>query len=490
MSHSHKKIAMKKDDKIIATKMNIPRIAPDCISRPRLYESLNQGLKRKLTLVSAPAGYGKTTLVAQWLMRRDRPFGWLSLDEMDSDPKRYLLHLISAIHQMHPDFGKSLEELLQFPMTKCRMQKIISTLINDIESYSEETVLIVDDYHLIQSKTIHHGMDYIIKFLPENVHIYIISRNTPDLSLSLLRASCNLGEIRVSDLKFTKEEVRLLVHETMRILFSEKNLAMVTEKTEGWIAGLRMVLMMITDGNDDIDHLIKHLTGATSYISEYLEKEAFAVQTDKTRDFLLKTAILRRMTPDLCNAVTGSNDAFYQLSELKRDNLFIHALDSKCKWFRYHRLFAEQLKMRLKMTQPGIIKELHLKASNWLYENEFTEDAIWHTSCANQYRTQSNSLVYANIRLAKIFSSQNDCEPVPVSADQSLLPLSYQMDPLSKRELEVLKAIEQGLTNQQIADKLFVSLNTIRTHTRNIHSKLDVNTRTKAVNKARQAGIL
>ncbi|MFX1266316.1 MAG: hypothetical protein ACFFH0_13100, partial [Promethearchaeota archaeon] len=357
----------------------------------------------KLTLISAPAGYGKTTLICQWLGQTGHKIGWLSLDEMDNNLNRFFLYFISSIQQIHPGFGESVTGVLSDSISQPGDINILPLLINELEAYSTKTILILDDYHVIRNEAINEQIDYFLSFLPEHVHLYIISRIAPPLPLPRLRACGDLNEISVTDLKFSSEELDCLMRQTMGITLSEENLRILNEKIEGWAVGLIMAAEMIRKTND-VNALINNLTGNLYYIFEYLEQEVFSVQPDGIQDFLLKTAILSRMTPALCDALTGSGDSYQVLTALKRENVFICTLDDEHRWYRYHHFFSDQLEALLIMKYPEIVDHLHKKAGKWYYENGFIEDAVSHAIKGKEFDFA------AEILENEIEKIQRDCE--------------------------------------------------------------------------------
>jgi LuxR family maltose regulon positive regulatory protein len=364
---------------ILTTKLQVPPLRSSLVPRPRLIARLNAGRNGKLVLVSAPAGYGKTTLVAEWLAQCDAAAlkaAWLSLDENDNDPVRFLAHLIAALRQIDPGLGEATLSMLQAPQPP-PPEAVITALINDIASLPTSFVLTLDDYHVIRELGIHKQLDFLVEHQPPQLHLVVITREDPLLPLARLRARGQMVEIRQEDLRFTLEECADFLHRVMDLNLSPSDIASLERRTEGWIAGLQLAGLSMR-GRDDLPGFIEAFTGSSHYVLDYLVEEVFGRQPADVQDFLLKTSILDRFTAPLCDAVTQQTHSREMLQAFDQGNLFIVALDQSHTWYRYHRLFAELLRQRLRAV--GTISEsaLHRSACQWFTGEELFPEAIHH----------------------------------------------------------------------------------------------------------------
>lgn len=365
---------------LLTTKLYIPPVRSELVPRPRLIERLNTGLQRKLTLISAPAGFGKTTLVTEWLDGVDRPRTWLSLDENDNDPARFLTYLIAALQQMDPAIGPTVQAMLQAPQPP-PPESLLSTLINDIAATPHPFVLVLDDYHLIYTLPIHQQLTFLLDHLPPQMHLVIATREDPPLPLSRWRARGQTVEIRQADLKFTEEETADFLRRVMQLELSSADVAALHRRTEGWVAGLQLAGLSLR-GRDNVHQSVRSFTGSQRYVLDYLIEEVFQRQPASVQDFLLKTSILDRFTALLCDAVAERDDSREMLLSLERANLFIVPLDDSRQWYRYHRLFADLLHHRLQLAPSHDMAQLHQRASQWYADNGFPEDAVRHALAA------------------------------------------------------------------------------------------------------------
>ncbi len=375
-------------DSILVTKLYIPPARAELVRRPALIERLNVGLDRKLTLISAPAGFGKTTLVSEWVeglqetgKRKSHPikFAWLSLDVEDNDPVRFLSYFIAAMNrntEIGPEIGQSASSLLQSPQPPST-NTILTSLINEVVSAPVRIVFVIDDYHLIESEPIHQALVFLLDNLPPQFHLVIVTREDPQLSLSKLRASDQLTEIRAADLRFTSSEATEFLNRVMGLNLSAEDVEGLETRTEGWIAGLQLAAISIKGYSDASGH-IKAFTGSHRLVLDYLIEEVLESQPASTKRFLLHTSILKRLTGSLCDAITGENDGQATLEALEHANLFINPLDEQRQWYRYHHLFADLLQRQLHLLQDNLACELHLRASRWYEQNELQMEAIEH----------------------------------------------------------------------------------------------------------------
>jgi LuxR family maltose regulon positive regulatory protein len=376
---------------ILKTKIFIPRLRREIVSRPRLINALNEGLRRKLTLISAPAGFGKTTLVADWVADCDRPTAWFSLDEEDNDPARFLNYLIAALNDIdgiEATFGISVMSMLQspqFPPTDI----LLTPLINEMAVFPGELILILDDYHLIETQAVHDILCFLLDNMPPQLHLAIVTREDPFLPLSRLRVMDELTELRGVDLRFTSPEAAEFLHRVMGLNLSAEAVAALESRTEGWIAGLQLAALSL-QGQTNTSRLIQAFTGSNRLVLDYLMEEVLDQQPEDIQAFLLQTAILDRLTGSLCDAVrfgttetpTGQENGQEILERLDRANLFVFPQDNERRWYRYHHLFADLLRQRLRRDDPEKIRALHLLASEWFERTGLWSDAIRHAFAA------------------------------------------------------------------------------------------------------------
>ncbi len=326
---------------ILATKLYLPRLRPNVVSRPRLLERLNAGLHRKLTLIAAPAGFGKTTLVSEWVEGIDRPTAWLSLDEGENDPTRFLAYLVTALQTIAATLGEGVLGVLQSSQPP-PPEAILTALLNEITTLPDQFVLVLDDYHVIDAKPVDLALTFLVEHLPPQMHLVIATREDPLLPLARLRARGELTELRAADLRFTPSEAAEFLNSVMGLNLSPGNIAALEDRTEGWIAGLQLAALSMR-GREDIPEFIRAFTGDHRYILDYLVEEVLTRQPEPVRSFLLQTAILDRLSGSLCDAVTGQEKGNVRLEALEHGNFFVVALDDTRHWYRYHHLFAEVL---------------------------------------------------------------------------------------------------------------------------------------------------
>ncbi|MFC5467302.1 LuxR C-terminal-related transcriptional regulator [Cohnella suwonensis] len=361
---------------ILATKLYIPLPRTKVVPRPRLIERLNEGLDRKLTLVSASAGFGKTTLVSEWVAGCDRPVAWLSLDEGDDDSLRFLTHLVAAVQTIAETIGESVIGALKSPQPPST-ESVLTILLNEISALPHKFVLVLDDYHVIGAKQIDDALIYLLEHLPPQMHLVIATRENPQLPLGRIRARGYLTELRAADLRFTPGEAATFLQQAMGLDLSADELAALEARTEGWIAGLQLAALSM-QGREDIPAFIRAFAGDNRYVVDYLVEEVLQRQPDHIRSFLLQTSILDRLHGPLCDAVTGQEDGNARLDALEQGNFFVVPLDDRRHWYRYHHLFAEVLSAHLREDQPDQIATLHRRASIWYEQHGSAADAIRH----------------------------------------------------------------------------------------------------------------
>ena len=368
---------------ILATKLYVPPPRPSVVSRPRLIERLNEGMERKLILISASAGFGKTTLLSAWIADCGRPVAWLSLDEADSDLSRFLTYVIAALQTVQPILGKNLLTALLTPQPPS-VESLLTSLLNEISALPNDLILVLDDYHLLDSKSVDEALTFLVERLPPQMHLVIATREDPSLPLARLRVRGQLTELRAADLRFTPVEAAEFLNRTMGLNPSDEDVAALETRTEGWIAGLQLAALSM-QGDKDTAGFIKAFTGSNRFVLDYLIEEVLQRQPELVRNFLLQTSILDKLCGALCDAVTGQADGRGMLETLERDNLFIVPLDDKRHWCRYHHLFAEVLHAHLMAEQPDQVTVLHQRASEWHEHNGSAADAIHHALAAKDF---------------------------------------------------------------------------------------------------------
>src|SRR5436190_14800648 len=361
---------------ILATKLYLPRLRPNVVFRPRLLERLNEGVHRKLTLISAPAGFGKTTLVSEWVEGIERPIAWLSLDEGDNDPARFLTYLVAALQTIAAHIGEGVLGMLQSSQPP-PPEAMLTALLNEITTLPDHFVLVLDDYHVIDAKPVDMALAYLVEHLPPQMHLVIATREDPDLPLARLRARGHLTELRATDLRFTASEAAGFLTQVMGLNLSTEDIAALEDRTEGWIAGLQLAALSM-QGHQDIPGFIRAFAGDHRYIADYLVEEVLQRQPESVRSFLLQTSILDRLNGPLCDAVTGQEGGNARLVALERGNFFIVPLDDKRQWYRYHHLFAEVLSAHLLAERPDQVSTLHRRASEWYEQHGSAADTIRH----------------------------------------------------------------------------------------------------------------
>lgn len=368
---------------ILATKLYVPPPRPKVVLRSRLIERLNKGLQGKLTLISAPAGFGKTTLVSEWIAGCERQVAWFSLDESDNDPIRFLAYLVAALQKIAANIGEGVLDMLRSPQPPST-ESILTALLNEITTVPDNFTFVLDDYHVIDAKPVENMLNFLLENLPPQMHIIITTREDPDLPLPRLRVRGQLTELRITDLRFTPSETAEFLKQVMGLNLSAEDITTLEASTEGWVAGLQLAALSM-QGRKDIPGFIKAFAGDDRYIVDYLVEEVLLRQPDQVRSFLLQTSILDRLNGSLCDAVTGQKDSKKMLEALERSNLFVVSLDDNRQWYRYHHLFAGVLLSHLKEEQPDQVPALHLQASKWHEQNGMLADAIRHALAAEDF---------------------------------------------------------------------------------------------------------
>jgi LuxR family maltose regulon positive regulatory protein len=371
---------------LLETKLYVPRQRGDRVSRPRLRQRLDRGATAKLTLVSAPAGFGKTTLLTEWLSSVTAgrsSVAWVSLDASDNHPTTFWTYVVAALQRAAPAVGSDALALLAAAQPP-PIEAILAPLLNDLGAAPNEVVLVLDDYHVVQTRDIHEGLAFLLEHLPPNVRLVVASRADPPLPLPRLRARGDLVELRAADLRFTPEEASAYLNEAMGLGLTATDVAALEGRTEGWIAALQLAALSVR-GRDDAAGFIAGFAGDDRYVVDYLVEEVLQRQPEQIRDFLLRTSILDRLTGALCDEVTGSAGARATLEALERANLFLVPLDDRRQWYRYHHLFADMLRARLLDERPEEVRELHRRASAWYERNGEVSEAFRHALVGDDF---------------------------------------------------------------------------------------------------------
>ena len=453
-------------DTLLSTKLQIPPARAHPVVRPRLIARIEAGQKlgRRLTLISAPPGFGKTTLIRAWVDATERSAAWLSLDEGDNDPLRLLRYLVAALRQADERIGKGLPDLRPAPP-----QELLVALINDLAQLALDLTLILDDYHLINDFAAHDLITFLLLNQPPNFHLVVATREDPPLPLARFRAQDQITEIRERSLRFSTEEATAFLRETMNLSLSDESISSLATRAEGWVtalqlAGLAFRQRMETGGAQGTgEEFVAAFAGDDRYIVDYLMAEVLGRESDGLRSFLQQTSVLDRLCAPLCDALTGRDDSQRVLEQLEGANLFLLPLDNRREWYRYHGLFAEVLRLAL---PPAERVNLHGRAAQWFEAHGWEDFARHHAR-----------------RGAALTTSAASVRP-PAQIDQPLI------EPLSERELEVLRLIAEGLSNREIAQRLFIAPGTVKRHINNIYGKLGVGSRTRAIAVARDLHIL
>ena len=366
---------------LVTTKLYVPRIDRELVDRPRLIACLEAGSTGKLTLVSAPVGYGKTTLVSDWLTRSHIPAAWLSLESSDNQISRFFSYLISALQQIDPAIGTEIQPLLETG-TDPSIEDILATLVNDIAASSAKFTLVLDDYHVISAMQIHQALEFLFEHMPPGMNVILISRADPPMPLARLRVQRQLTELREADLRFTADELSEFFNDLMGCDLSSEEITNLEIRTEGWIAGLQLVALALQRCQDPHGQIVA-ITGSHRHLIDYLVDEVMSQQSEEVRSFLLCTSILERFNASLCCALLQKPNGREMLRALEKARLFLVPLDDECKWYRYHRLFADFLHQRLVETRPEIVSELYQRAGDWYEAQGMIEEAIEYALTGN-----------------------------------------------------------------------------------------------------------
>jgi LuxR family maltose regulon positive regulatory protein len=375
-------VAASQEDALLATKLHVPGPQPGLVARPRLLERLEEALARGLVVVCAPAGFGKTALLADWARRSQRTVAWLSLDAGDNDPTRFWRHAAAALDRMRPGIAEQLAPLLG-PPAPASFEGLVTALINQLaaEPGDGDAVLVLDDYHLVDAEPVHASMGFLLEHRPPGLHLVLASRADPPLAVARLRARGQLAELRDRDLRFTVEEAAALLRTAVGPDLPDAAVAALLARTEGWVAGLQLAGLSLR-GQPDVAGFVASFSGSHRYVLDFLAEEVLDRQPAEVRRFLLETSVLERLSGPLCQAVTGRADGQAMLEQVERANLFLVPLDEVRGWWRYHHLFADLLRARLAQEQPERLPGLHRAAAAWSEAHGLADDAIHHALAA------------------------------------------------------------------------------------------------------------
>jgi LuxR family transcriptional regulator, maltose regulon positive regulatory protein len=371
-------------DPLVSSKLHPSRARPKLVARPRLVEILTRDTGHRLTLLSAPAGFGKTTLLNEWSRDQEcggRSVAWVTLDEGDNDPVRFLSYLVAALRRSGGEgFGEGVLAALRSPEPP-RMEAVLGALINELADLPAEVVVVLDDYHVIDSEGVHRIVSFLLERLPEGAHLVVSSRIDPPLPLARLRARGQMTELHAGDLRFTPEQAAAFLNDVMGLDLSEGDIAALEGVTEGWIAALQLAALSMK-GRKDVSGFIQSFSGSHRDVFDFLAEEVLGRQAEQVQSFLLETSILDRLSGPLCDALTGRDDGQRTLEKLERENLLVVPLDDDRVWYRYHHLFADFLRGSLERERPEELAPLHLRASEWCEENALVAEAVLHALAA------------------------------------------------------------------------------------------------------------
>jgi LuxR family maltose regulon positive regulatory protein len=417
------------DTPLLQAKLHVPRPRHGTVVRPRLTDHLSHGVESKLTLVSAPPGFGKSTLVGGWIVahQSESAAAWLSLDAEDNDPATFWIYVDAALQTAAPDVGATALSALESPQPQTELA--LRALLNELALLPNDVVLVLDDYHVIEVAEVHDGVAFVLDRLPPTVHVIIATRADPPLPLARLRVRGELVEIRAADLRFTRDEAAAYLNGTMGLGLAGGDVAALEGRTEGWIAALQLAALSI-HGRGDASSFIASFAGDDRYVVDYLVDEVLARQSEDVRSFLLRTAVLDRLTGSLCDDVTGREDGRATLESLDRANLFLVALDDQRRWYRYHHLFADVLRSRLLDEQPDTVPELHRRASDWFERHGERAEAIRHAMAAGDFSHAADLIEPAIPELGRARQEMTmrrwmDALPAPLFESRPVLAAGY-----------------------------------------------------------------
>jgi LuxR family maltose regulon positive regulatory protein len=492
---------------LLSAKLNRPRLKANLILRQALITRLTKGLSGniRLFLLSAPPGYGKTTLVCQWLNNTAVRHTWFSLDEKDNNPVRFLTYLLAAIRKIIPEAGRTTQYLLGLAKLP-PVDVLITPLINDLAGLKERLVLIFDDYHLICNRYIHNIIQFILDYRPPLLHLVLITREAPPLAIARMRAGEVISELKDNDFLFSEAETAAFMAGTMRLNIKNEAITLLNLLTEGWVAGLQLAAFAMQGcTQENIDDFVLDFSRSNHCIIDYLISKVLAKLTVEVRDFLKKTAVLNLLCAPLCHALTGRRDNQKFLELLARNNFFLYPLDDHRQWYRYHHIIVDSIRLELDLEERRVIYQ---KAVRWYETNGYSEEAIadfpkaehsGYPANSNDFHVpiddkQTVAIIPPDIPAIR---SKPGTELRAAAIGTLTIPrpnldtpsFANLLIPLSNRERELLRLIVNGFSNREIARKLYISLSTTKCHIHNIFQKLGVNNRTQAAIKAKQLNL-
>ncbi|WAC90287.1 LuxR C-terminal-related transcriptional regulator [Mycobacterium sp. Aquia_213] len=457
---------------LLAAKSAPPAIRARLIERAALIEKLSAEPSRKLTLLSAPAGWGKTTLLAQWASGADdrRRRGWLSLDASDNDPARFWACAIAALGEASRGVAPRALELIK--MGADPRQVVLPTLLDALAAIDYQIALILDDYHLVENRTVHEQVGFVVERMPQTLQLVIATRSDPMLPLARLRARGELLELRAEELRFQAGEAADLLDGVLGLKLTDAQVQLLFRRTEGWAAGLYLAGLSLA-GRTDAEAFIQTFAGDNRHIVDYLIAEVLDGQPPHIRHFLLRTSLLGRLSGALCDAMLQTSDSASVLEQIERENLFVLPLDMSRHWYRYHQLFAELLRTELRRSEPDLVADLHRRAAAWFEAEGLIEEAERHLVAAGDIARNADLIAAESVN--EFNSGVRGC-----AVGEELTP----------KELEVLRLLSTRLSRREIGARLYISLNTVKTHQRAVYRKLRVEHRSAAVSRARELALL
>jgi LuxR family maltose regulon positive regulatory protein len=512
---------------LLQTKLHVPRARAGLVARPNLIERLDSVLDSTVALVSAPPGFGKTTLVATWLSERKHPGAWLSVCEGDNDLFQFFRYLVAALRRVAPAAGETMLARLNDPEVPS-ITSLLTDLINDLADLPSDSVLVLDDFHQIRTPVVHEAVSFFLDNLPPNLHVVIATREDPPVPLARHRARGALVEVRARDLRFTVDEAATFLTVVRGLNLSADEVTRLEERTEGWIAGLQLAALSLEDVSDSAS-FVQEFSGSNRFVLDYLMDEVFRHLPDSIQEFLLRTSVLDRLSAPLCALLLENEinpvDAQTILEGLDRSNLFIVPSDAERRWYRYHHLFADLLRARLRNAHPELPIVLFRRASTWCGERGLTPEAVRYALSAGEPESAArlvedrldslfergdlssvrsllvllpDRLIADHPRLVEARARVSG-RPEPLAADRLSsasaqavpdIPIGIGGERLSEREVEILRLVATGASNADIADRLVIAPSTVKRHLNNIYGKLDVGSRTQALARARELTVL
>ncbi|MEE2851968.1 MAG: LuxR C-terminal-related transcriptional regulator [Actinomycetota bacterium] len=472
-----------------AAKSTPPVIRAQLVERAGLIDILSAEPSRKLTLLSAPAGWGKTTLLAQWVGGADdrRRRGWLSLDASDNDPARFWTGAIAALGKTGAGVAPRAFALIKIGADL--REVVLPTLLDELAATDDQMALVLDDYHLVENRTVHEQVGFVVERMPQTFRLVIATRSDPLLPLARLRARGELLELRTEELRFQAGEAADLFGDVLGLKLTDPQVQLLFRRTEGWAAGLHLAGLSLA-GRTDAAAFIETFAGDNRHIVDFLMAEVLDGQPPELRDFLLRTSVLDRLSGALCDAVLETSDSASVLERIERENLFVVPLDMSRHWYRYHQLFGELLRTELRRSEPDLVADLHRRAATWFESEGLVDEAERHL-VAGRGIARSAERIAADRADAGIASTPLAPAERTAGVTATWRNQGYTVgEQLTPKELEVLRLLTTRLSRREIGGRLYVSLNTVKTHQRAVYRKLRVEHRGAAVSRARELGLL